>query len=82
MWMIYSYPDPHGSKGIGSILFLKNGLKKVCRKNNKNHFRSNNYEVFTALARCFPNILEVMVLSTGITRSITFSLEMARVYFI
>ena len=29
-------------KGIGSILFLKNGLKKFCRKNYKNHLRSNN----------------------------------------
>jgi hypothetical protein len=44
-------------KGIGSILFLKNGLKKNCRKKYKNHLRSNNYEVCTAVARCFPNIL-------------------------
>jgi hypothetical protein len=49
-------------KGIGYILFLKNGLKKICRKNYKNHPRSNNYEVCTAIARCFPNILEVMAL--------------------
>jgi hypothetical protein len=40
-------------KGIGSILFLKNGLKKFCRKNDKNHLRRNNYEVCTAVARCF-----------------------------
>jgi hypothetical protein len=45
-------------KGIGSILFLKNGFKKNCRKN----YKSNNYEVCTAVALCFPNILDVMVL--------------------
>jgi hypothetical protein len=50
-------------KGIGSILFLKNRLKKKnCRKNYKNHLRRNNYEVCTAVARSFPNILDVMVL--------------------
>ena len=49
-------------KGIGSILFLKNGLKKFCTKNYKNHLRSNNYEVCTSVALCFPNILDVMVL--------------------
>jgi hypothetical protein len=37
-------------------------LKKKCRKNYKNHFWSNNYEVCTAVARCFPNILDVMIL--------------------
>jgi hypothetical protein len=42
-------------KGIGSILFLKNGLGKICRKNYKNHLRSDNYEVYTAVALCFPN---------------------------
>jgi hypothetical protein len=46
---------------MGSILFLKNGLGKLCRKNYKNHIRSNNYEVCTAVALCFPNILDVMV---------------------
>jgi hypothetical protein len=35
--------------------------EKSC-KNFKNHLRSNNYEVCTAVARCFPNILDVMVL--------------------
>jgi hypothetical protein len=49
-------------KGIGSILFLKNGLKKICRKNYKNHLRSNNYEVCTAVAHCFPNILDAIAL--------------------
>jgi hypothetical protein len=49
-------------KGIGSILFLKNGLKKFCRKNYQNHLRSNNYEVCTAVALYFPNILDVLVL--------------------
>jgi hypothetical protein len=49
-------------KGIGSILFLKNGLKKFCRKNYKNHLKRSNYEVCTAVARSFPNILDVIVL--------------------
>jgi hypothetical protein len=49
-------------KGIGSILFLKNSLKTFCRKNYENHLRSNNYEVCTAVALCFPNILGVMVI--------------------
>jgi hypothetical protein len=49
-------------KGIGSILFLKNDSKKNCRKNYKNHLRSNNCEVCTAVALCFPNILDVMVI--------------------
>jgi hypothetical protein len=33
-----------------------------CSKNYQNHLRSNNYEVCTAVALCFPNILGVMVL--------------------
>jgi hypothetical protein len=41
--------------------FLKNGLK-IVEKSYKNHLRSNNYEVCTAVARCFPNDLDVMVL--------------------
>jgi hypothetical protein len=57
--MVSSFSDV---TGIGSILFLKNGLKKICRKNYINHHRSNNYEVCTAVALCFPNILDVMVL--------------------
>jgi hypothetical protein len=41
-------------KGMGSILFLKNGLKKIAEKKNyKNHLRSTNYEVCTAVAHCF-----------------------------
>jgi hypothetical protein len=48
-------------KGIGSILFLKNGLKQS-RKNYKNPLRSNDYEVCTTVALCFPNILDVKVL--------------------
>jgi hypothetical protein len=47
---------------ISSILFLKNGLKKICRKNYKDHLRSNNYEVCSAVAHCVSNILDVMVL--------------------
>jgi hypothetical protein len=42
--------------------FLKNGLKKICRKNYKIHFRSNNYEVYKAAALCISNILDGMVL--------------------
>jgi hypothetical protein len=49
-------------KGIGSILFLKNGLKKLCRKNHKNHLRGNNYEVCSAVACCFPNILDILII--------------------
>jgi hypothetical protein len=50
-------------KGIGSIFFLKNGLKKHFQKKNyKNYLTSNNYEVCTAVALCFPNILDAMVI--------------------
>jgi hypothetical protein len=49
-------------KRTGSILFLKNGLKKFCRKNYKNHLRRNNYEECTAVAHCNPNTLDVIVL--------------------
>jgi hypothetical protein len=48
-------------KGIGSILFLKGALKNICKK-YKRHFRRTNYEVCTAVARCFPNILDITVL--------------------
>jgi hypothetical protein len=37
-------------------------LKKLCSKNYKNHLRQNNYEVCTAVARSFPNILDVIAL--------------------
>jgi hypothetical protein len=47
-------------KGIGFILFIKNGLKKkIAEKNYKNRLRRNDYEVCTAVARCFPNILDI-----------------------
>jgi hypothetical protein len=49
-------------KGIGSILFLKNGLEKKCRKSYKSHLRNDNDEVCTSVARCIPNILDVLVL--------------------
>jgi hypothetical protein len=49
-------------KGIGFILFLKNGLKKLQKKTIKNHLKSNNYEVCIAVAHCFPNILDAIVL--------------------
>jgi hypothetical protein len=32
------------------------------KKKYKSHLRSDNYEVCTAVARCFPNIIDVMVL--------------------
>jgi hypothetical protein len=48
--------------GIGSILIFKNDLEKNCRKHYKNHLRRNNYEASTAVAPCFPNSLDVMVL--------------------
>jgi hypothetical protein len=55
-------------KGIGSIFFLKDGLKKNCQKKKKhfmykNHLKRNNYEVWPAVASCFPNILDVMGLA-------------------
>jgi hypothetical protein len=34
----------------------------ICRKNYKNQIRSNNDEVLTAVPRCFPNILDAMIL--------------------
>jgi hypothetical protein len=47
--------------GIGSILFLKNGLKKIAEK-YQNHLRSNNYDVCTVVAYQIPNILNVVAL--------------------
>jgi hypothetical protein len=62
-------------KGIGSISFLKKkkikkikkikkkkAWKKIAEKNDWHHLRSNNYEVCTAVALCFPNIIGVIVL--------------------
>jgi hypothetical protein len=50
-------------KGIRSILLLKYGWKNNCsRKKLENHLRSNNFEVCTSVVRCFPNILDVIVL--------------------
>jgi hypothetical protein len=48
-------------KGTGSF-FSKNGYEKNCRKNYKNHINSNNYEACTAVARCIPNISDVVIL--------------------
>jgi hypothetical protein len=36
-------------------------FSKMQKKNYEYHFRSNNYEVCTAVARFFPNNLDVMV---------------------
>jgi hypothetical protein len=35
---------------------------KFAEKNYKNHLRSNNFEVSTAVAHCFSNILDAIVL--------------------
>jgi hypothetical protein len=45
-------------KGIGSILFLKYFAEKTIKIISE----VNNHEVCTAVALCFPNILDVMVL--------------------
>jgi hypothetical protein len=37
-------------------------LEENLQKNYKNHLKRNNYEVCTAVAPCFPNILEARVL--------------------
>jgi hypothetical protein len=36
--------------------------KKKCRQIYKNHPKSNNYKVCTAVAHCSPNILDAIVL--------------------
>jgi hypothetical protein len=36
--------------------------KNFAEKNYKNHLRRNNYEVCTAVARCSPDILGVIIL--------------------
>jgi hypothetical protein len=42
-------------KGTGYIFFFsKMAWKKIYRKNYKNHLRSNDYELCTAVARCIP----------------------------
>jgi hypothetical protein len=35
--------------------------KKLQKKPYKNHMKRTSYEVCAAVARCFPNILDVMV---------------------
>jgi hypothetical protein len=35
--------------------------RKIAEKNYKNHLRSNNYEICTDVAHCFPNILDAIV---------------------
>jgi hypothetical protein len=47
---------------MGSIFISQKWLEKNLQKNYKNHLIRNNYEVCTAVARCFPNILDGMVL--------------------
>jgi hypothetical protein len=42
-------------------LISQKWFEKKCRKNYKNHLRSNNYEICTAVARCFPNILDAIL---------------------
>jgi hypothetical protein len=43
-------------------LVAQKWLKKIAEKKFKNHLRSNNYEICTAVAHCFPNILDFIVL--------------------
>jgi hypothetical protein len=43
-------------------LISQKWLGNNLQKNYKNHLRSNNYTLSTAVALCFPNILDVMVL--------------------
>jgi hypothetical protein len=45
-------------------LISQKWLEKICSKNYKNHLRSScsNYEVCSAVAHCFPNILDITVL--------------------
>jgi hypothetical protein len=45
-------------------LISQKWLEKKLQKNYKNHLRSNNYEVCKAVAFCFPNILDVLVLES------------------
>jgi hypothetical protein len=59
MWYVIDF------KGIGSIFYFSKMARKKCRKNDKNHLRSNDYEVCTVVARCFPNGLNVMVLENA-----------------
>jgi hypothetical protein len=58
----YLEPKSIGSSHFMIFVLKENCLKKIYRKNYKNHLRSNNYEVCTAVALCFPNILDIMVL--------------------
>jgi hypothetical protein len=36
--------------------------KKITEKNYKNHLKSNDYDICTAVAHCFPDILDAIVL--------------------
>jgi hypothetical protein len=56
----YHSRDFTNVKGIGSILFLKNGLKKKIAEKTLKIIS----EVCTAVALCFPNIEDVVVLQT------------------
>jgi hypothetical protein len=42
--------------------FSKMVCKKNCIKKYKNHLRSNNHEICTPVAHCFPNNLDVFTL--------------------
>jgi hypothetical protein len=49
--------------GVEGPILTQNGLKKICRKKLfKKYHRNNNYEECTALARCFPSILDAIIL--------------------
>jgi hypothetical protein len=45
-----------------SIIFLKNGWKKNCRKNYQNYLKSTKYDVCTAAALSSRNVLDIMTL--------------------
>jgi hypothetical protein len=53
-------PQNRRIKVIGYILILENCLKTICRKKtHKNHLRSYNHEVRTAVVRWFSIVLDV-----------------------
>jgi hypothetical protein len=56
-WLHFNY-----FKGIGSIVFLKKWFEIKFAENYTNHLKCNNYDVCTAVARCFPSNLDAIVL--------------------
>jgi hypothetical protein len=69
---------PHSMKFISFIAFYFHWIyhflimiwKKKCRKKkHKNNLRRNDYEACTAVAHCFPNILDVNMVLENINVS-------------